>query len=67
MAVVKQKVTMVDDSKTIVDVKLNATSPNELIGGHTIYSAYGIIEFTDGKSKVTKELADKLKEEKLVK
>lgn len=66
-APVKSKVTMVDDSKTIVDVEFNETSPNELIGNHTVYATYGVIEFIDGKAKVTKEIASKLKEENLIK
>lgn len=64
---VKQKVTMVDETKVIAEVELNATTPNELIGSHIVYTTYGTIEFTNGKAKVTKDIASKLAEENLVK
>jgi hypothetical protein len=44
-----------------VKVQLNATAPNELIGGHTVYTADGIIDFINGESEVTQDIADKLR------
>ena len=51
----------------LVEVKLNATSPNEEIGKHRAFMSYGIIEFVDGKSQVTEDIASKLKEDGVIK
>lgn len=61
---VEQKVTMVD-AKEIVEFK--ATSPNELIGHHTVYRDYGTFVFDQGKLEVTAVNAKKLRKDGLVK
>ena len=48
-------------------VELNATSPNELIGHHTVYRDYGIFLFNEGKLEVTSTNADRLRKDGLVK
>lgn len=53
---------MVDSQVATESVELNATSPNELIGEHTIYKPYGIFVFINGKLEVTIEHAEKLRQ-----
>lgn len=64
---VKEKVTMIDSEKSKVKVELNATSPNELIGGHVVYTKYGIFDFVSGFLEVTSEQAEKLKKDGIIK
>jgi hypothetical protein len=58
---IARKITMVDSGKTKVTVELNATSPNELVKGHVVYTSYGTFMFRDGKAEVATEHAEKLK------
>lgn len=53
------------DAKEIVEFK--ATSPNELIGHHTVYRDYGTFVFDQGKLEVTAVNAKKLRKDGLVK
>ena len=51
----------------LVEVELNATSPNEEIGKHRAFMPYGTIEFVDGKAQVTAEISDKLRKDGVIK
>lgn len=49
------------------EVELNETAPNELIGEHTVYRSYGSFVFMNGKLETTKDNADKLRKDNIIK
>lgn len=57
---------MIDTQVATEVVELNATSPNELIGEHTVYKPYGTFVFVNGKLEVTVEHAENLRKAGIV-
>lgn len=48
-------------------VELNTELSNELIGEHMVYRSYGSFVFTNGKLETTKDNADKLRKDNIIK
>lgn len=58
---------MIDSQNVKTKVELLETSPNELIGEHTVYMTFGTFVFENGILEVSQDVADKLKAEGIVK
>lgn len=61
------KLSTPEPEATMVDVELNATSPNELVNRHTVYADYGTFIFIDGKANIDEKYVDKLRKDLVIK
>ena len=50
-----------------VEVELDATMPNELIGKHVAHTPYGTFVFSDGVATVSSEFVERLRRDLVIK